>query len=685
LRIIFYSSAIFAGVGYGVATRNLLQRIKADGHEVTLATKHLLGGQIEVAGITHWDGAEINLVNVVKREEKWDYIISMMDDWVLPAGWRWDDWLSICMLDTDKIHPRLLDRATGAIKVIAPTKFTENEFRRNGFDPFYAPIGVDLNLFRPDVARRKTFREAKKWGDDKFVIGCLGINYSTDRKNFVGALRAFAEFHKNHPDSILYMHTDVMGSTTQGMNLQWIIKDLGFPEDGSGAVQYVQQSAYHRWNISDETVARTYNGIDVLCWASNGEGVGMPLMEAQACGTPAIVAATTSGRELCKGGWLIEESSDDFEYSTHQIWIKRSKPSEIEEKMELAYQAWKDGSLQQRQKEAREGMLCYDWDLVYKEYWRPILQWMEGRKNGTVFDVQYYPNYKKLHEGFGKVFDILDCERLEHDKTCHSVNFIRLAKEPEDDPRSIMARSYPIFPAADGELLVHTKCLVHKYLPPRFIAECQKVYKELWSYPKVRQEVAEKWAAGDFEAVYGSSNDWQKLSELKAEFNEEYSEIFQKLMHTTFHTDDIIYMFAKEGKTFLDVGCGEAKVVDFLNTQEGITAKGTEVNPKWIDGSKVVYGDIHSLPFEDNSFDVLLCIDVLEHVKDPHVALRELFRVAAKKLVLAITFADNPCYAEDPTHIVDWDLERWKRELSEYGNIKQIIPGKGLLLVEKRK
>lgn len=40
-----------------------------------------------------------------------------------------------------------------------------------------------------------------------------------------------------------------------------------------------------------------------------------------------------------------------------------------------------------------------------------------------------------------------------------------------------------------------------------------------------------------------------------------------------------------------------------------------------------IVGDIHKLPFEDNSVDAILCLAVLEHVEDPALALREMRRV----------------------------------------------------------
>ena len=40
-----------------------------------------------------------------------------------------------------------------------------------------------------------------------------------------------------------------------------------------------------------------------------------------------------------------------------------------------------------------------------------------------------------------------------------------------------------------------------------------------------------------------------------------------------------------------------------------------------------IVGDIHDLPFEDNSVDAIVCIAVLEHVEEPQKAVREMYRV----------------------------------------------------------
>jgi SAM-dependent methyltransferase len=46
-----------------------------------------------------------------------------------------------------------------------------------------------------------------------------------------------------------------------------------------------------------------------------------------------------------------------------------------------------------------------------------------------------------------------------------------------------------------------------------------------------------------------------------------------------------------------------------------------------LNGTAMVRVDITAIPFEDNTFDVILCSHVLEHIPDDHKAMSELYRV----------------------------------------------------------
>ncbi len=50
------------------------------------------------------------------------------------------------------------------------------------------------------------------------------------------------------------------------------------------------------------------------------------------------------------------------------------------------------------------------------------------------------------------------------------------------------------------------------------------------------------------------------------------------------------------------------------------------------------FGDAGSLPFPDNSFDLVLAIEVFEHLPDPDAAMAELARVCAGSLIASVPF-----------------------------------------------
>ena len=50
-----------------------------------------------------------------------------------------------------------------------------------------------------------------------------------------------------------------------------------------------------------------------------------------------------------------------------------------------------------------------------------------------------------------------------------------------------------------------------------------------------------------------------------------------------------------------------------------------------------IRGDIHNIPLEDESVDVVIATEVLEHCYDPHKAINEMHRILAKKGVCILS------------------------------------------------
>ncbi len=86
----------------------------------------------------------------------------------------------------------------------------------------------------------------------------------------------------------------------------------------------------------------------------------------------------------------------------------------------------------------------------------------------------------------------------------------------------------------------------------------------------------------------------------------------------------------QEGRRVLDVGCGAGNMFHHLRRYGQV--EGIDSNPKPLAvararGYSVVEGRGESMPFEDNRFDLVAALDVIEHVPDDLSILRECYRV----------------------------------------------------------
>jgi SAM-dependent methyltransferase len=99
------------------------------------------------------------------------------------------------------------------------------------------------------------------------------------------------------------------------------------------------------------------------------------------------------------------------------------------------------------------------------------------------------------------------------------------------------------------------------------------------------------------------------------------------------------------GHSILDAGCGEAFVLNALlevrpDLEVAIGAdidcealrRGHEISPH----IQLVRTDILHLPYAANTFDIVLCTEVLEHIPTPEIALAEICRVSNRYCVLSV-------------------------------------------------
>ena len=102
---------------------------------------------------------------------------------------------------------------------------------------------------------------------------------------------------------------------------------------------------------------------------------------------------------------------------------------------------------------------------------------------------------------------------------------------------------------------------------------------------------------------------------------------------------------ADEGTTdgwALEVGCGEGVISERLSRRwrrvAALDLPDAGLRAEWRErpGPGYLHADAHRLPFRDNQFDVVVAVEVLEHLPDPVRGLAEVARVATSHLVLSV-------------------------------------------------
>jgi glycosyltransferase involved in cell wall biosynthesis len=159
------------------------------------------------------------------------------------------------------------------------TRYVEAMYERAGIDPSRLarlPLGIDPALFGPDgpaalPPTRGSFRFL-------FLGGTIW------RKGADLALNAYLHAFGPNDDVTLIVKDVGAQSSYRGQGLSDQIKALAARRD-------IAEIVYLDETLDDATLTALYRGVDVVVHPYRGEGFGLPVLEAMACGTPAIVSA----------------------------------------------------------------------------------------------------------------------------------------------------------------------------------------------------------------------------------------------------------------------------------------------------------------------------------------------------------------------------------------------------------
>lgn len=380
MRIAWAANSPWTTSGYGQQTALFAPRIKALGHEIALiATYGLEGSILNWRGIPVYPRGQnrhgMDVMAAHAEHFQADILITLFDAWTIEPfllrDTRWVPWFPV---DREPIPPAVTDKVKHAWRSIVYSKFGEREARAAGLTPSYVPHGVDTAAYSP--GSKADARKALDWPKDAFIVGMVAANKDyPSRKAFPQSIAAFAELRRKHSDALLYIHSRSNRDDTEGVNLLDLARFYGVEDAVIFSAEYQHVVGFPTAYMID-----VYRGMDVLLAASMGEGFGVPIIEAQAAGTPVIVGDWTATAELCFGGWQVarEDAEPWWTQEGALQFLPRIGP--LTEALKLAYAALghKDIALR-KARAAREGALAYDADTVTRDYWAPVLAEMEAQ------------------------------------------------------------------------------------------------------------------------------------------------------------------------------------------------------------------------------------------------------------------------------------------------------------------
>jgi len=167
----------------------------------------------------------------------------------------------------------------------------------------------------------------------------------------------------------------------------------------------------------------------------------------------------------------------------------------------------------------------------------------------------------------------------------------------------------------------------------------------------------------------------------------------QRYLLRRFHRQIASLLKATGAERILDAGCGEGFVVSYLlQENDGLAITGLDCSLEAIEMARQMVpgvlfgvGDLREMPYSDDSFDLVMCLEVLEHLPDPHRGLRELRRVTSAHCLVSVPHEPFfrttnflrgkhvPAWGRDPEHLQHWTAGQFRRLVEQYFKVERVV------------
>ena len=298
-----------------------------------------------------------------------DAVLTLYDQWVyndMEFDGRIIAWTPLDHVTLPPLVHKFLTRENVTVVTMSP--HGQRQLEKAGIESTYIPHGIDTKVMKPTVTVFDNIPTRDYLGvpKDAFLVSIVQANKANGlvhRKALAEQLMAFSIFRQSHPDAYLYIHSEP-SNAFGGFNIPQLLASVGLTKEH---VIILDQNI-NRVGYPPEYLAAIYTASDVMLQVSYGEGFGVPVVEAQACGTRVITSNWAATKDLAgPDSYLVD--GQPFWDEPQAAFYHIPNIGSIVNALSLAYDAPRGVS-----KSSIDFAKDFDVDRVWQWYWMPFLR-----------------------------------------------------------------------------------------------------------------------------------------------------------------------------------------------------------------------------------------------------------------------------------------------------------------------